>query len=202
MSTPIRSLETEWADEADVEQPAALSENAVPAARRGLNWVVILPLVVIGIVAAIFAAQLFQRSRTQPTDGPAPDFTLQGETYTLSQLRGKVVVINFWASWCGPCRDEAPALQAFWQKYQSKGVVLLGVAYTDTERGARAFIDEFKQTYPNGLDVGTRISSSYRITGVPETFIIDRQGKIAKFVMQPLDEATLSGLVDAVLAKP
>lgn len=187
--------------ELDVElndlEPAASAKKVHPA-------FILVPLAALVLVAGIFGVQLVRRGLTQPTDGAAPPFTLttfSGETYTLDKLRGKIVVLNFWASWCGPCRDEAPALEAVWQRYKEKGVVLLGIAYTDTERDARAFIAEFKQTYPNGLDIGTRISSDYRIRGVPETFIIDRTGQIVKFFMVPLDEATLSLALDQALAK-
>lgn len=187
--------------ELDVELNGAESSAAPKKVHPAF---VLVPLAIIVVVAGVFGVQLVRRGLTQPTDGAAPAFTLttfSGETYTLEKLRGKIVVVNFWASWCGPCRDEAPALEAVWQKYKDKGVVLLGVAYTDTERDAKAFIAEYKQTYPNGLDIGTRISSDYRIRGVPETFIIDRTGNIVKFFMVPLDEATLSLAIDQALAK-
>src|SRR6185369_4461609 len=122
-----------------------------------------------------------------------------GSQVRLADLKGKVVVINFWASWCGPCRDEAPALQNIAEKYQDKGVVVLGVAYTDTEKGAKAFMSEFGQTYPNGLDIGTKISEMYAITGVPETFIINRKGEVAGFMMVPITEQSLSANIDKVL---
>jgi cytochrome c biogenesis protein CcmG/thiol:disulfide interchange protein DsbE len=159
-----------------------------PAARGGFSLGSMVLLAGIVLVAVVFAVQLARQRQTQPESGAAPDFTLttlQGETITLSDLRGKVVVINFWASWCGPCRVEAPVLERVWQQYKDRGVVLLGVAYTDTESGARAFIAEFNQTYPNGLDLGTRISDQYHITGVPETFVVDQNGDVVRFFMRP-----------------
>jgi cytochrome c biogenesis protein CcmG, thiol:disulfide interchange protein DsbE len=175
---------------------------AQPAPRRGLGLGGMVLLVGVLLVAAVFGLALARQNRTQPTAGPAPDFTLttlDGNQMRLADLKGQVVVVNFWASWCGPCRDEAPALQSIWEKYQDRGVVVLGVAYTDTENGARAFMGEFGQTYPNGLDIGTKISELYAIQGVPETFIIDREGKVVEFIMQPITEASLTASIDRVL---
>ncbi|MBL8164798.1 MAG: TlpA family protein disulfide reductase [Anaerolineae bacterium] len=157
-----------------------------PAPRRRLGWGAIALLASVVLIAAVFGIALLQRNQGQPTSGAAPDFTvttLNGSQIRLSDLKGRVVVLNFWASWCGPCRDEAEVLEDIWQRYQDRGVVVLGIAYTDTERNARAFIEEFSQTYPNALDIGTRISDLYNITGVPETFIIDQNGEIAQFLM-------------------
>jgi cytochrome c biogenesis protein CcmG, thiol:disulfide interchange protein DsbE len=179
-----------------------LEHSPTQPQKSGFNLFSILLLTAIVVIAAIFGVQLINQNRTQPTEGLAPDFaltTLEGATIQLSDLRGQVVVINFWASWCGPCRDEAPALQAVWERYQDQGVVMLGVAYTDTERGARAFLDEFSTTYPNGLDIGTKISELYNIEGVPETFIIDREGHVVQFFKQPLKESQLIAAIDEVL---
>jgi cytochrome c biogenesis protein CcmG/thiol:disulfide interchange protein DsbE len=116
-------------------------------------------------------------------DCPAPDFTLttfDGQEISLAELRGKVVVINFWASWAIPCKDDVVKLQAVWKDYLVRGdVVFIGINYIDTDQKAREFIREFALTYPNGPDVTTSISQAYRITGVPETYIVDRNGILA-----------------------
>lgn len=108
-----------------------------------------------------------------------PGFTLttfQGEQIALKDLQGKVVVLNFWASWCKPCEQEAADLEAAWRFYQPRGdVVFLGVDYVDTEPEARAYLEKFDITYTNGPDLGTRISQAFRIRGVPETYIIDQE---------------------------
>ena len=122
------------------------------------------------------------RSRQGPVEsGLAPDFTLvsfDGITVTLSQLRGQVVIINFWASWCIPCREEAAYLENTWRKYKDQGVVFIGVDYADTEKAALAYIDEFDITYFNGPDLGTRISQTYRIKGVPETYFVGKNREL------------------------
>jgi cytochrome c biogenesis protein CcmG, thiol:disulfide interchange protein DsbE len=179
-----------------------LQPDIQPVSQRGFGLGSIVLLFGIALVALIFGLQLVRQRQTQPASGPAPDFTittLQGEELTLSQMKGKVVIINFWASWCGPCREEAPALQSIWEKYGDKGVVVLGVAYTDTESGAREFVEEFGQTYPNGMDLGTKISDKYHIQGVPETFIVDQDGNVAQFIFANVTEAGLTRIIDRLL---
>lgn len=182
-------------------------ESTPSSPKRGLSLGSIVLLIGVVMVAVVFGLALLRQNQTQPVSGPAPDFTLttlDGGQIKLSALKGRVVVINFWASWCGPCRDEAPVLESVWQQYKDKDVVFVGVAYTDTENGAKAFLGEFNTTYPNGLDIGTKISELYNIEGVPETFIIDREGNVAKFFMLPFaDSAGLSfdgekALTDAI----
>jgi len=133
----------------------------------------------------------------------APPFTLQlfdGGTLSLTGLRGRVVVVNFWASWCVPCRQEAPLLEQTWRAYRDKGVVLIGVDYIDTEPAARAFLKEFEITYPNGPDLGTKIAQAYRIRGVPETFFVGKDGRIAYVHIGPLGERILTQRIERLLA--
>lgn len=137
--------------------------------------------------------------------GMAPDFTLtsfDGQTVTLSELRGQVVVINFWASWCPPCREEAAYLEQTWRKYQDKGVVFIGVDYVDTEKEALAYIDEFDITYLNGPDVGTRISQAYNLQGVPETFFVAKNGELRGAHIGPLYPPQLDEKIEELLAEP
>lgn len=165
------------------------------------------------VVFVVFVAWgLSERNRAQPISGAAPDFTLtlfegyngglDASTVTLSDLRGKVVVINFWASWCVPCEEEAPDLEATWRAYKDRGVVFLGVDWTDNYDDALAYLKRFDITYPNGPDVGTKIAPKYGITGVPETFIVDPRGEIVFFKPLPVTQSELSAELDQLLASP
>ncbi|MFQ5614741.1 MAG: TlpA family protein disulfide reductase [Anaerolineae bacterium] len=136
--------------------------------------------------------------------GPAPDFSLttfEGQTITLSQLQGQVVIINFWASWCPPCREEAAYLEATWRKYRDRGVVFLGVDYVDTEPNALAYLEEFDITYPNGPDIGEKIALAYRIKGVPETFYVDKRGQLRGLHIGPLSPPILDNKIEELLAE-
>jgi cytochrome c biogenesis protein CcmG/thiol:disulfide interchange protein DsbE len=118
----------------------------------------------------------------------APHFTLQtfdGRQIDTADLGGQVIVVNFWASWCKPCEQEALELELASQMYKDQGVVFLGVDYVDTESEALAYIERFAITYPNGPDLGTRISQAFRTRGVPETFVIGSNGRIAAVRIGP-----------------
>ncbi len=111
----------------------------------------------------------------------APDFSLKsfdGREVKLSDLRGKPVVLNFWASWCGPCRLELPILEKMWQIYKDDGVVFLGVNVMDIQDEARVFIDNFGLSYTNLENPSGDIASKYGAVALPVTFFIDKEGKI------------------------
>jgi cytochrome c biogenesis protein CcmG/thiol:disulfide interchange protein DsbE len=116
-------------------------------------------------------------------------------------LRGQVVFINFWASWCVPCRDEQPVLERTWRQYRSKGVVFIGIGYVDTEPAALQYLNEFGVTYLNGPDLGVKIAPKYHIQGVPESFLVDRRGNIVWFKIAPISEAELVAQLNKALAK-
>jgi DsbE subfamily thiol:disulfide oxidoreductase len=133
---------------------------------------------------------------------PAPDFRLtllDGSSLTLQDLRGQVVVVNFWASWCPPCKDEMPDLQESWEAYGDRGVSFVGVAYQDERPAVEAALAEFGTTYPVGMDAGDRVAGLYGITGIPETFIVDQQGRVSYVHVGPLTAEMLSVELDALL---
>lgn len=165
---------------------SSLAENQSPT-KKGFGTILSAIFVVslIGLLGWGMSSNLQGRV----TDGPAPDFTLrsfEGETIRLSDLRGQVVVVNFWASWCPPCREEAPYLESTWRKYQDQGVIFIGIDYVDIETEALAYIDEFNISYFNGPDLRTTISQAYNIRGVPETYVIKKNGEIGYVHVGPI----------------
>jgi len=127
--------------------------------------------------------------RTDPREIPSPligkpaaPFTLatfDGGQVSLEALRGRVVVVNFWASWCYPaCYEEAPALARAWQTYKDRGVMMIGINIQDKEEPAKKFLTQFGHTFPNAPDPAGRVSVDYGVYGVPETFFIDRAGRV------------------------
>ncbi len=164
-------------------------------------------LLVYGLVfglLTLFGWKLVQVNSSQVESGTAPNFTItsfDGETITLSELRGQVVIINFWASWCPPCREEAAYLEATWRKYQDQGVVFIGVDYADTEKEALAYLEEFDITYFNGPDIGTRISHDYRMDGVPETYYVAKNGELRGVKIGPLAPPELDEKIEELLAE-
>lgn len=143
-----------------------------------------------------------------PREGfPAPDFTLDtlsGDSIALSSLRGKVVVVNLWASWCAPCRAEMPALQRLYDSNRDRGLVVLAVNSTiqDTEAAARAFADEMDLTFTVVLDRDGSVSRRYLLRALPSTFIVDRDGLIRSVVIGgPASDAPLQSKIEPLLAE-
>jgi cytochrome c biogenesis protein CcmG/thiol:disulfide interchange protein DsbE len=133
----------------------------------------------------------------------APDFqlkTFDGSQMSLDSQRGKVVVINFFASWCDPCRQEAPAVESTWREYRDQDVQFVGIAYQDAKSKAQAFLAEFDVSYPTVLDPGSRIARAYGVTGVPETFVIDQEGLLVRHFVGSVTQAQLGLELDALLA--
>ena len=162
------------------------TEQAPPRPRR---WGVILVWgLLLGLLAILGLGLIRSQQGPVGVGAMVPDFTLttfDGGTIDIRELRGQVVVINFWASWCKPCEQEAAELEQAYQQYKDQGVAFLGVDYVDTDREAMAYLKKFGITYPNGPDLGTRISQAFRIRGVPETYFVDRSGKLAFFQYGP-----------------
>jgi cytochrome c biogenesis protein CcdA len=135
---------------------------------------------------------------------PAPDFTLttfKGTTISLEDLRGKPVVINFWASWCPPCRIEAPLIERTWRAYKKRGPIFIGVNIQDRKEDALNYIREFDITYPNGPDPTGEIAIDYGVSGLPVTFFVSSRGEVvmnALAVLLPFGYSFGAGMVSTV----
>jgi cytochrome c biogenesis protein CcmG/thiol:disulfide interchange protein DsbE len=117
----------------------------------------------------------------------------------LGAQRGQVVVVNFFASWCAPCRQEATDLERVWRDYQDRDVQLFGIAYKDASSKAQTFLDEFGVTYPSAVDPGNETARIYGVTGVPETFVIDQQGHLLRHFLGPITREQLSQEIERAL---
>ena len=137
----------------------------------------------------------------------APTFTLErldteGEL-ELSSLRSKAVVVNFWASWCFPCKEEAPHLEQVWREHADRGLVVLGVDSKDFRKDARRFVRRFDWSFPIVFDGEGDVSKQYGVRGYPETFVIDREGRVVDALVGAVnsdeDRARLSAAIDRAL---
>jgi cytochrome c biogenesis protein CcmG/thiol:disulfide interchange protein DsbE len=158
---------------------------------------------VLVLFVGILAFRLWDTNQTEHrAAGLAPEFTFttfEGETISLSDLRGKGVVVNFWASWCEPCREEAALLEQTWRREQDNGIVFIGLDYLDQEPAAKAYLAEFDVTYPKGPDLQSQAARRYGIKGVPETFFITPEGEVAKTVIGPVtSQQQLDSLLDLI----
>lgn len=113
---------------------------------------------------------------------PAPDFTLQdmdGKRYRLSELRGKPVIVNFWATWCPPCREEMPSMQRAWERLEKQGVMMLAINIGESADTVFQFTANYPVEFPLLLDLDSGVLSQWPVRGLPATFVVDTQGRIA-----------------------
>jgi len=177
-------------------------------------------LLAVGVpVAALLAVLVWASARTggQPRDiavystfgqavveeRPAPDFTLpllDGGAVTLSQLRGKVVMVYFWASWCPSCRQETALLAKTYLYYRRRGVEFIGVAIWDRREDVLAYVEKYGIPFPTGLDAQGTIAIDYGVTGVPEKYFVDRQGRLVRKFIGPVSEKSLTSVLEELLA--
>jgi peroxiredoxin len=156
----------------------------------------------VGIVAAFVMAALPVMAAAP--SGPAPQFTLPakgGGTVDLSKYKGQVVMINFWASWCGPCRQEMPLLEDIYKKYNKLGFTLVGVNVEPDSKAADDWLKQTPVSFPVGYDKDSKVSSAYNVSGMPTTVIIDRKGNL-RYVHQsykPGDEGDYLNTIRAMI---
>jgi cytochrome c biogenesis protein CcmG/thiol:disulfide interchange protein DsbE len=159
-------------------------------ARRGKIALQTAAVLVVGLLVALLAWQVVRTdqgralgSKVASGQKPqAPAFSLDrldGEgTLSLADLRGKAVVVNFWASWCAPCKEEAPMLEAAWQKWRDQDVVVVGVDVQDLSSDARRFVERYELSYPALRDKNNWTWGRYGLSGLPETWFVDREGRL------------------------
>ena len=187
-----------------------MTESILSSRKRRLEIVMIVSLVagilwtVASRVPSAVGAPL--SSAPSPREGfLAPNFmldTLDGNKVTLSDLRGKIVIVNIWATWCLPCRAETPALEKSYEQYKDSGVVILGVNLTnqDSLSDVTSFVKEYKLTYPILLDQDGRVGYLYQIEGLPSTFFINRNGVIRTVVVGgPMSETFIRSKIEALV---
>jgi len=166
--------------------------------------------IVLGIAALVVVLMLsFRRDqhdiRTGTINKPAPTFSLdrlEGTSkVTLADYAGQVVVLNFFASWCIPCKEENPALVRIWERYRTSDVVVIGILYQDSLDSGRRYVRDNGVTWPTATDEDGRIAFAYGVFGIPETYFIGPDGIIAGRHIGPIDEATLLAAIDSLRPK-
>ncbi len=192
-------------------QPEELPQSGDRKSAGRFRLPVILMWVGIISLLALLGWGLMRTNATRPEAGqPAPDLSVEffngyewenKPAADLQDMAGKVVVLNFWASWCVECRLEAELIEQTWRQYAADDVVFLGVAYSDVEPNSIKYLKEFDITYPNAPDLGTDISDDYEITGVPETFFIDKNGEIAHVQIGPLNPQVMNSVINQLLTE-
>ena len=168
--------------------------------RRHLVIAAVLPIILLGLLAAM----LVVRSGTSSTaiGKPAPDFSLvdlEGNPIALSALRGRPVIVNFWASWCVPCADEFPLLREAYERHVDEGLVVVGIVYQDRSQAAAAFMDANGADWVAASDPDGRVAEAYNVLGPPETFLIGRDGRIADRALGQFNAAWLDERLGAIM---
>ena len=173
-----------------------------------MNWRITLSFVVLCLgLLAVLAKGFGSNPREVPfmlKGQAAPPFTLRamdsGMRVSLEQLKGRPAVINFWASWCGPCKEETPLLERTWQRWRDRDVVFVGVNVKDFRGDALEFLREYDVTYPNVYDGKGWTVGRFGVTGFPETYFIDAAGRVVYRVAGPVDESDLATGIDRARA--
>jgi cytochrome c biogenesis protein CcmG, thiol:disulfide interchange protein DsbE len=169
----------------------------------------LVPVVATGVVLALLALFFYGLTTNRLPTGVdprpnalAPDFqlsTFDGKSLRLADLRGQVVVLNFWASWCVPCREEQPSLVSTAQRYQNRGVTFVGINIQDNSHDATGFIRQYNIGYPVVSDPTGAVYINYGVVGMPETYVVTRDGRIAQKLIGPVDPAVLAMTLEKVL---
>jgi len=201
----MRTPETNASGSADLV-PTEVARSHEPAALVRRRLIVMLGGLV--ILALAFGVVWLQSSKYEPlTVGmAAPDFSIpdvEGKTVRLSDYRGKVVFVNFWATWCKPCKEEMPSMEILWENFKSEDFVMLAISMdrVTTKKDIPSFIESMKLTFPILTDSWGQTDKKYKLMGVPETYIIDQNGVLREKVIGPRDwteKASVTTIVQLV----
>lgn len=182
-----------------------LNVKRVKSRKRSITIFVVVSLINAGLLILLWTQLLTPARQPASTSSDipannalvghaAPAFTLSVlsgspvSSLALAAYKGQPVMLNFWASWCGPCQQEAPFLQSQWQQAHARGVVFLGVDYQDSKVAGLDFVQKYSISYPNVVDASGTTAINYGVTGTPETFFINRKGVIVAWLPGPLSE--------------
>jgi peroxiredoxin len=195
------------------EGPSDPLDTSEPGRGRGVGIAVFVGLLVacVAVVGIALAPRGMSSDtsiggdslKADPVGQNAPDFTakaLDGSTFTLSGLRGKVVVLNFWASWCSTCKAEAAEVAATEKKWRAKGVQWVGIDEQDTAEGAAGYMKQYGIEFPSAVDADLRIKAHYNVTGLPETFVIDQKGVVVAKYISVIDPAVVDAQLGSLVA--
>jgi cytochrome c biogenesis protein CcmG/thiol:disulfide interchange protein DsbE len=169
--------------------------------RRHLVIAAVAPLLLLALLAAILLARAPASTPTS-IGSVAPDFTLadlEGRPISLAALRGRPVIVNFWASWCGPCVEEFPLLREAAERHAGDGLVVVGVVWRDRSEAARDFMARNGAPWAAAMDPGERVAGDYGILGPPETYFIGRDGTIAARQIGQISAASLDAKLAAII---
>lgn len=188
-----------------ISSPTIDNIQAIDETRSMPTLIIWIFALIIGTLIGYLAAINKSQSEYTPPIETAPEFTLtllsNGEEIRLTDFAGKGIVLNFWASWCFPCKIEMPALEETWNKYQDQDVLFIGVNLWDEKPEAIQFLEEFGVTYLNGIDLSDQIDIDYNIQGIPTTWFISPDGTVVKKVMGPLNLEKLDEAISLILPK-
>ncbi len=186
--------------------PKSAENKVIRMKKETKLWIrrVILLVALIGLAIAIYQITTLDVSNKPKVGEEAPDFKLKqlnGEEMQLSQLRGKAVMINFWGTWCEPCRTEMPAMQKAYEKYKDQGFEIVAVNIAETEIAVSNFVEDYGLTFPILMDAQKEIVRQYKIGPLPSSIFVDPQGKITQFIEGPLEVAQLELYINPILPR-
>lgn len=179
-----------------------MSRPSISPAKR------VVTLAIIVMVVALAVVYVVMRWESEPTvelNKAAPNFelgVLGGEYLSLEEFQGQIVLLNFWATWCEPCRDEMPAMQQVYEEYRDQGVTVLGINLMETEVAVKGFVEQISVTFPILYDLTGEVHDMYLVRPLPTSYFIDRRGIVRFMYIGPMTLEEMRQRIDRLLALP